>query len=778
MFFSRFLSYWFCRYFSPYHASLYSGQETLAGLSAEVQCSFNEKGIPTLMASNEEDLFFVQGYLHARERLWLMELSRATFRGELAELLGEIPLEPPAVSHQLQSYTTVDLDRFIRTFGLYESGKKAPPLLSETFCSKLDAYLLGVNTHIQQIQKNPHLAPLEIRLLKRKVKPWTREDSCCIEKLFAFQLNYSWRSLLVLHLIEAHLGTKQDELKFRYPAHHPPLTQTKSVADFLRLEESIRNFTSLAGKSLGSNAWVLSGKKTASGKPLLANDPHLSLQIPAVWYFVSLKAPHFQGTGASIPGTPGILIGHNEHLAWGFTNAMADDADLYEEELNSEKTHYRQGEEWRPLTFREEILEIRDQEPRKVIIRSTERGPLISDCFSHTDLPLSFRWTMHDTSTHIENFYHAVRAKNKEELLDAVKKFVAPAQNLIYADIQGNIGYHYLGKIPIRPGDRDLRIQKGSESSQWKGYIPFQELPSLENPDSGILVTANQKIEDEHYPYYISHFYEPAFRANRIYSRLQEHNDWTPEQIERVFLDVHCLQAEQFLQRHLACLSRSTDFEEQAIRYLKEWDFKMTAESIGASLFNVWYLKALKLFLEPLLGTTLFGFYVEILHQAVTPFETILSGTTLFASQEEVRLKLQESFKQSLQELQKMLGPEIDQWKWGKIHRLPLEHLFGSNPLLGPRLNIGPIPGAGGSMTVNNGTFSLAKPFTQLLGASCRFLADLSQLDHSGFSLPGGQSGHWNSPHYQDQLSDWILGKLTTPASSTKKRKTFLPKKP
>lgn len=775
MFFTRFLSHWFCRHFSPFHPSLYSGREILAGLSAEVHCSFNEKGIPSLTASNEEDLFFVQGYLHARERLWLMELSRATFRGELASLLGEMKVAPPAVSHQLQSYTTVHLDRFIRTFGLYESAKKAPALLSPLFLTKLDAYLAGVNMHIQHVQKHPHLAPLELRLLKRKILPWSREDACGIEKLFAFQLNYSWRSLLALHLIEAKLGQKQEELHFRYPHHHPPLTQTKAISDFLLLEESLRNFTALSGKSLGSNAWVLSGKKTASGKPLLANDPHLSLQIPSNWYFISLKAPHFQVTGASVPGSPGVLIGHNEHLAWGFTNAMADDADLYEEELNAEGTHYRQGEEWKPLRCREEVIRIRNRPSKTVTIRATERGPLMSDCFSHTDLTLSFQWTMHQTSRHIESFYQMARAKNKEALLEAVKDFVAPAQNLMYADIQGNIGYHYLGKIPIRPGDRDLSIQKGSTATPWKGYIPFHELPALENPESGILVTANQKIEDERYPYYISHFYEPAFRANRIYTRLQESNAWSLDQMSSVFLDVHCLQAEAFLEKHLPSLLANTTLQSQAIQYLKEWDFRLTTESVGASLFNVWYMKALKLFLEPLLGTPLFYFYIEILHQASTPFEAILSGTTSFASPEEVRQKLQESFQQALEELQQNIGPHLEQWKWGKLHVLPLEHLFGTNPLLGPSLNIGPIPGEGGSMTVNNGTFSLAKPYTQLLGASCRFFADLSNLKRSGFSLPGGQSGHWNSPHYRDQLDDWILGKYSTTETSGQKQKKFLP---
>lgn len=773
--FLRFASRVCGKMFSPFHPQWYSQKESLSGLQYPAECRFNSKGIPVIEAKTEEDLFFLQGYLHARERLWQMELTRATYRGQLASLLGKISLNPPSVSHQLQPFNTVDFDRFVRTFGLWESGKKGVEKLSTSFRPKLEAYCHGVNTHLQQIQKNPQLAPLELKVLKHTLALWTLEDCCAVEKLFAFQLNYSWRSLLVLHLIEAQ-KKETAPWRFRYPDHHPPLTQTVP-GELLALEESARNFVSLGGRSIGSNAWIISGKWSQSGKPLFANDPHLSLLVPSNWYFIGLQAPSFNVAGASLPGTPGIVLGHNKRLAWGFTNAMADDADLYEEELNPEGTHYRQGEEWRPLQTRQEVIRVKKEESQTVTVRATERGPLISDCFPNTSLHLSLKWAMHQTSCQVENFYHLAQAQTKEELVQAMEPFVAPAQNLMYADIHGNIGYHLIGKIPIRPGDRALKIQLGKNVSPWQGYVPYDALPALENPESGLLVTANQKLEDEQYPYYISHFYEPGYRANRIYACLQERKQWDIKQFATLFQDVYSLHAEQFLQKYLTCLKPQTDLENQAVQFLREWNREMQAESVGACIFNVWYVEALKALLLPYLGTPLFYFYTEILHQASTPFEELLAGKFKVFSEAEIQDTLNSSFRISLAFLQEKFGATLQNWEWGKLHQLPLRHLLGGHPLFRDTLNLGPIPGRGASMTVDNGTFSFAKPYDQLIGASCRFIADLSNLEQAGFSLPSGQSGHWDSPHYGNMLEDWKLGQFSVIEDRVQQRKEFSPEK-
>jgi penicillin amidase len=766
------LSRFFLRYFSPYSSHFYQGLEYLPGLQKEVQCDFQTSGIPRIRAENEEDLFYIQGYLHAKERFWQMESMRCFFRGELAGLFGILPLKPPEISHHLSGFTTLDLDRFVRTFGIWQAAQKGKALLSETFLPPIQAYIHGINTYLEQLEESPHLAPLELRFLQRTPDPWTIEDCCAVEKMMTFQLNYTWKSVLALFLVESKIGYRASYLQY-----HPPETPTeathtlgeKLVENLLFLEEQTRQFMGIEGSPQGSNSWAISGKHSKTGKPLLANDPHLSLLLPATWYAVEMEAPTFFVSGVGIPGCPGVVVGRNRTLAWGITNAMADDSDLYFEEIHENGKYYRQDSSWKSLEIREEKIPVRKQESQFFKVRSTERGPLLSDALTTlppSSLGISFQWPMHQASAQVENFYWMAKSQTKEDLLNAVQTFVGPAQNLVYADREGNIGFQGIGKIPIRATKtRGLKIQHGASALAWKGFIPFAELPALQNPPSGFIVMANHRVVDEQYPYYFSHFFEPSYRAQQIWKRLQEKELWDLESMESLFLDVHCLHAKRFVSRHLKAIEAMlrTPLEKQAFECLNQWDFQFTQDSPATSLFNVWYIETLKLVLEPKLGSQVYRCYVEILHQATTPFEEILEGKTPLLSEKEVPYRLYEAWTKALAFLEKNYGSAWEGWSWGKLHQIALQHPFGKIPGFGASLNLGPVPYEGGSMTVNNGSYSLALPFRQLLGASCRMVASLATEKELGVILPGGQSGHFNSPYYGDQLALWREGKLAYP---------------
>ena len=777
---SGFFSTVFSAFLRPYLRRLdrpslpkYGGRLALAGLQKPVSVRWDSFAVPHVAAAGEPDLFFAQGFLHAQERLWQMELSRRFIGGRMAELFGDFALPWRDLSVQFRRRTTADLDYFMRLLGLRASAESALSLLSEELQLRLGAYCLGVNRYVEQCGKN---LPWEFRLLRHRPEPWQPLDTLTIGKGFALLLSTALYTRLNFFAIAKKLNGQPEKLHELFPGcpvDAPAITRAiwDQAEALWRFSSGILPGTGAYPGGHGSNCWAIAPSLSASGGAILCNDPHLRLTLPSIWYLMHLQSAGqldrtaYEVWGATIPGCPLIQIGHNRSISWGITAAVCDDVEIYRERVHRlDPDRYLVGQEWRKIESHRELVRIRGAKPLEKIIRRTRHGPVISDFTDTAGVGeiLSVRWTAHEPSEEMRSLYGVNRASNWQEFQDNLRYHGVPSLNFIYADRDGNIGYALAGKIPLRQEVPNLLPLPGwEEKSDWRGYIPFDELPRIYNPPEGFIASANNRITDANYPY-LSHFFEPSHRFRRIGQLLQARNKHSVEELATMQLDQVSLHAKELiatLESELRIISGERAEVKTAADYLLAWDGDCGLKSVAAAIFHVFHHRLLVNLLSGDLGDDLFTAYVEILNQCIAPTDRILANpqSKWFAGRSRYEL-VARSLREACIDLSEALGGDMSEWRWEKIHSLSMNHSLGRVPLLKNILGIGPLPTPGSGTTINLGFYRHSNPYAQTVGASLRFIADMGVWQTSEFILPSGQSGHPWSKHYRDQTALWLRG--------------------
>ncbi|MCU0452469.1 MAG: penicillin acylase family protein [Bacteroidetes bacterium] len=739
------------------------GRAIVAPLNASVDVVRDAYGMVHITASSTTDAYRALGYVHAQDRLWQMELIRRVGMGRLAEAVGA---------------AGIPVDRLLRTIGLWEVAVRTEGILDAETRDALTAYAEGVNAHINSTKGR---RPLEFDLLGLEPEPWTVRHSLLVSRLMAWELDYSrWMDVTLGVLVERFGLERAMELFPSWPGDAPlivPAQERKARAlgfrEFLDAEQAARRVLGWSSLGHGSNSWVVAGSRTRSGKPILANDPHLMLMTPGRFHESHLTAPGLEVSGLCIPGVPFVIIGRNRAIAWGLTNAMMDDHDFYVERVDDpvHPTRYEVDGSWRPLSVREDTIVVRDGDPIVLTIYATHRGPVVNRIEAAAKFSrelLSMRWSGHEPSNDGRAFFMLNRATSWSEFRSALEHLAAPAQNIIYADTAGNIGVQTSGRLPIRPeGHAWLPSAGWLSASDWDGFIPTSSLPFSYNPRQGYIVTANNKIIGDEFPYHISHIWEPSWRAERLHEVLRGDSLITVEDMVRLQLDVLSPLARRVAPLIVSSVpeSSASNTERRALVYLRSWDHRLQESSPAASIFEATYNRLVTETLADELGPDLLSVYDTLASMPLTTVERLLHRpaspwfddvrTPAVESRDDI---IRRAFSAAVLELSDRLGPEVRTWSWDRIHTVTFEHAFGADPRLALIFNNGPFPVRGSHSTVSVGYYTLTQPYRMTVGPSTRQVYDLSDVNRTRSVLPPGQSGQAFHEHYDDQIPLWLSG--------------------
>jgi penicillin amidase len=732
------------------------GSLTLSGLKAPVEIVRDRHGVPHIYAGSVEDAYFALGFVHAQDRLWQMEMNRRIGSGRVSEALGE---------------ATLDADKFLRTLGVRRVAEATLKALNDETRSQLDAYAAGVNAFLAQ-----HSGPLPPEFLLTGVspEPWQSVDSVAWAKMMAWDLGGNWRSELLRLRLAKKLSTAQiGEFLPPYPGDAP-----LAIADYGALYRQL-DAGKLAALVLpgltedgASNNWVLAGSRTASGKPLLANDPHLGLAVPAVWYFAHLSAPGFEAIGATLPGVPAVVLGRNRHIAWGNTNTYPDVQDLYIERLDAAgQVLSPQG--WQKLATHSEVIKVKGQPDVALTVRESRHGPLISDVFKPAAeaLPqgyaLALAWTaLREDDLSIQVGTNIARARSWNEFLAAARNFHSPQQNMVYADVEGNIGFVVPGRVPVRKPANDLKGQAPAPGwdarYDWDGFIAFEDLPQSYNPASGAIVTANEKIVPKDYPHYLTSEWNPPYRADRIAQLLGETPKHTTQSFAKIQADTVSLQVREILPLLLKAKPQGAEAQ-QVLRDLARWNADMAIEGAEPLIVSAWLRELGRLIYADELGDMFDGAWE---HRAVF-MRNVLADTSgqgrwcddvTTPAKESCADLLSRALDLALADLKRRYGEDRKQWRWGETHFALSEHRpFGHQAQLAQFFDVR-VPSPGDTYTINVGRNSLANesaPFASRHAASLRAIYDLSDPDKSIYIHSTGQSGNLLSPLYKNFAGRW-----------------------
>ena len=739
------------------------GEISLPMLSKPVQVFRDNDGVPHLFAENSGDLYAAAGYVAAQDRLWQMDLTRRAVHGTLSEIFGE---------------TTLPTDRFLRVWGFRRSAGKIAAQLSTESKAALEAYAAGIN---EFIRTHENALPVEFSMLRYKPAPWRIEDSIGYVRLMGFKLCFSWYFEPALGRAAEQLGMSAALDLFPAVLENTPIIVSESAPlpgwgsrldNFLADGMATREFLGLAGAVPGSNSWAVSGGRSVSGKPLLANDPHLELTLPSIWYEMHLVAPDVDVTGVTLAGVPGVVIGHNRAIAWGLTNGMADDLDFYVERLNPDNLEqYFYDGAWRNIETEIETIPVKGGDPQNFIIRYTHHGPIINNvhsAYERDSVAVSMAWTGARVSDDFKAFWQINHAGNWNEFEKALRHYVAPCQNFVYADTAGNIGYRAGGAIPIRRDGKGYLPYAGWETSgDWIGDIPFEEMPHAFNPPEGFVATANNQITNSNYKYYISNAWEPTSRIERITELLRARSRHDVASFHRMQTDVLAPHSRRMLPAMLSHLSSIVlnKTEQDIVRLLRDWDGTEEAVSLPAAVYNVWFVKFLEKALQDDLPPTSYESYMQWStlgirageHLLMNPASALIDDRSTAATETAGEIVVA-AWRDAMKYLQETMGANISDWQWGSFHTLTIAHPLGKQKPLDYLFSAGPYPIGGSANTVWKAEYRLTQPYHADVGPSMRQIVDMKSPEKSWFVIPGGQSGQPFSQHYQDQIELWRHG--------------------
>jgi penicillin amidase len=744
-----------------------NGSIRVAGLQDSVEIFRDPMGVPHIYATNQHDLFFAQGYVHAQDRFWQMEFWRRIGSGRLSEILGDGGLEQ---------------DRFIRTLGWHRTAAQEFELLGTDEAAILDSYAEGVNAYITE---HAGTLGLEFDLLgltgvNYVPEPWTPLNTLTWGKVMAWDLGGNRSAELTRAHIAARLGmSAMDELMPSYPGSHPTIVATKlDEGTLTSVPDALYRLNALGtGPWLGSNSWAISGSRTASGKPILADDTHLGIQMPSIWYEIGLHcypvSPDcpFNVVGFSFAGVPAIIIGHNDRIGWGVTNLGPDVQDLFIERINPEdpNQYEYQGRFLDMEIIREEIRVAGQDDPEVIFVRVTRHGPIINDIlggieedWSYGWQPLSFSWTALEPGTIWKSVFMINQAQNWEDFREALSFWDVPSQNFIYADVDGNIGYQTPGRIPIRAsGNGTIPSPGWAGTHEWLRYIPFEELPSAYNPPAGYIVTANNAVVDDDYGYFLSADWAPGFRARRISEMIEGKESLTLEDIPAMHGDSKALYALDTLPYILAA-QPSDPIHAELFDLLRDWDGKTWRDSVPATVFE-----SLRNHLttrvygdelgEQLLNRSRSNLMVALQNILPTPesawFDDIYTDEVETRDQI-VLIALQDT----VEELTEKLGKNFEKWTWGSVHTATfMNQSLGQSGIgfIEWLLNRGPVAVDGSSYVPNATSYSFSDPYAVTGVPSQRQILDLQYFEQSLSMHTTGQSGHPFHRHYADMIDPW-----------------------
>ncbi len=737
--------------------------EITAPVSSRVEIYRDDYGVPHIIAATIEDLFFAHGYAQAQDRLWQMDMNRRGVGGRLAEVIGE---------------DGVDTDIFTLTVGFRRAAENNYRLLSPEGKVHLAAYAAGVNAYIDHNRKN---LPQEFTLLGYEPEPWEPVDSLLIAVFMAWYLGGNMDTELFHSVLIEKAGLDLAlEIFPDYPDYGPVIAPTVggepafSSGDVDKLI-NLSRIAELGGRTtyvpgLGSNNWVISGELTPGKGAFMANDMHLAMGLPSIWHSAHLVLEgQFNVAGAMFPGIPGIIAGYNEHLAWGFTNTGPDVQDLYLLELNpDDPTQYLYEGTWQDAEMiSAEFFVKGEEEPRTFEAMVTRFGPEISGVVD-LEAPLCLRWTALDGSREFDAVLGMMQATNWDEFTAAMENFMVPTQNVVYADREGNIGYRANGLIPIRNAGSGLLPADGTTSEyEWTGYIDWPELPTLYNPPEGIIVTANHRVIDDDYPYFISSQWAPPYRAMGIWRELGEKESYDFEDMIRAQTSFYNTHAETLAPVLIKALE-GKDFneaEEEAFEIFRDWLAEPIdlADAAGPAIYNALYMNLLQNTFLDEMGEDLFERFLHNRASTNSFDRMLLSGRSgwfnnINTAQSETRDEIiLLSFIDVVAELENALGGKPSTWQWGELHTITFRHNMGAVALLAHFYNRGPYPIGGGFHTPANMSYQMVDPYGATHSAPWRLIVNMDTREAIEASAIG-VSGHPFSDHYDDQAELWLEG--------------------
>ena len=675
-----------------------------AQVSAPVEVSFDALGEPHIRAGSLEDALFVQGYVTAQDRLWQMDSLRRFAAGDLSEVVGPAALES---------------DRESRRLRIRRLAERAYTTLPAADRIAMAAYARGVNAFI-----NTHLEslPLEFTLLQYQPRPWSVVD-CLIVSLYMFRdLTTTWHDEIV----------KRDMLGQGNAAKVNFLYPMRTSAD----------------PQPGSNAWVVAGSLTASGKPLLSNDPHLEYSLPGIWYMTEIQCPGMDVAGVTVPGLPGIIIGHNQRIAWGVTNLQFDVQDLYIEKFDDRTGRYLFRGQVEQARREIELIRVKGQRAAEVALWVTRHGPIFAGDGAER---LALRWTAAEEGLLQYPLLDVDRAQNWQQFTSALSRYPGPGQNFVYADLDGNIGYHAAGRLPVRHGyTGDVPVDGSSGNFEWDGFIPFDQLPSVYNPPSGIIATANQDPFPTDFPYPVNGNFAPPYRVNQIRARLSARKNWQPSDMLTVQTDVYS-SFSKFLAGQLVAAYDKRHIKdpslEDAVALLRSWNGQMDRNLAAPFLITLAFQHARTAIARNAAPGASQAYEFGM---ASAVIERLLRGRPggWFDNYDEMLLRV---LVDAVEEGQRMQGRDVRHWQYGAYLRLTITHpVIHQIRWLGKYFDIGPVPMSGSSFTVKQTTLRLAP--------SMRMTADLGNWDHSLLNILTGESGQILSSHYRDQWPSYYAG--------------------
>jgi penicillin G amidase len=751
------------------------GRVPVHGLSGSVTVTRDAHGVPTIEAATLEDVIFAQGYVTAQDRLWQMDVMRRFAAGELSEILGP---------------DTLKMDREQRILGLRAAARKSMASASARDRVFFEAYARGVNAYIAS--QGNHL-PIEFRILKYAPKPWLPEDSVVIANQMVKDLNYHYfYDALHREKILAKLGPELTADLYVNRSWHdrPPTVMREDLEeqnnsgdtddeddsdDDAGSDNSVTErqvAPALAGREddelpvIGSNDWVVSGAHTVTGKPLLCDDMHLGHQMPNLWYEAHLHSGTLDVAGVTLPGMPYVIVGHNQRIAWGFTNVGPTVTDVYVENFNPQGA-YRTPQGWVQPEHRTEVIHVKGQADVTVEVKTTRHGPIVTELVPGETRSLALRWTLYD-GLRIP-FFDVNMAQNWDEFRHAFSLLDAPGQNVVYADVEGNIGYQTTGKVPLRAaGDGSLPVSGADDAHEWTSYIPFDKLPHIYNPPSGIIATANGRITPDDYPNSISMEWEAPWRTARIYHVLESGRKFAPADMLALQTDVHS-EPDLFVAERLVYAidhhPQASVRAKQAADLMRNWDGRMLANSASPTITEVSARELRRLLLEPRLGSVAADAQNN---------EATLSWKTYTWQMRSVWLEnillhhpkrwLPEKYSSYEELLTAAVEAAVNgtgspkdlaTWNWGKFNAVEIQHpILGKIPLLQRW--------SGPGIQEQSGSGYAVKAVSRNHGPSERFTANLANLDQSTLNIVTGQAGNFLSPYYMDQWKAWYGGSTFT----------------
>lgn len=725
------------------------GEVAVPVLEQQVTVVRDDIGVPHIRAESDADLYRAQGYVQAQDRLFQMDLSRRQASGRLAEVIGE---------------AAVDTDKYFRTFSLRRAGEASWSGYGEEAKQVLEWYAQGVNAYIDEA-KEEGLLSYEFALLGYEPEPWTPVDSLAIGKFMAYDLGGHWNSLAVRHwALNEFPEDKARELFIRYPEDAPAIlaaNKKQPVTVAGAFDPSV-----IPPEFNGSNNWVVSGDKTESGLPLLADDPHLGLSTPSIWYQMHLESPEQNVSGVIFAGIPGIILGHNEQIAWGVTNVGPDVQDLYIETPNpDDPTQFRYEGQWEQAQVLNEPIKVKDGETIDFEVLVTRHGPVVSPVMFDEEEPsavFSMQWTALEPTLELQAVLNFNKAENWEQFESALEDFQAPAQNFVFASTDGTIAYKANGRIPIRKqGDGQLPVPGDSAEYGWDGYVPFDELPRSVNPESGFIATANNQVIDDSYPYHITDFWAQPYRYERIAEVLESSDKLTAEDMMALQMDQKNLYAAEFLEGMMAEVEKVTDEHGELFEMLRNWDQVDSAGQAAPFVFHTWMRQ---------LPDTLFEEqFPEDVYEMLSGKNHITDALLrrAFEGDEGAWVReyggtgkwLADSLDMALADIESEQGDNPEAWEWGDYHQLTFPHpVAGASPILERFLNPDKVPVGGSNITVQAAAFNDDGDVDH--GASWRFVADLSDLSKAYHIVGPGLSGHVKSDFFHNQVDKWAQGEF------------------